>query len=87
MPKSVPPEHELEPDVEIDPANCYATHSPKAPQHRPLQQKGFFLPGRAYVAVVPVMFAAIRIETVLAVLVILNLVGLTIAAYVVLRRK
>lgn len=33
------------------------------------------------------MFAAIRIETVLAVLVILNLVGLTIAAYVVLRRK
>ena len=33
------------------------------------------------------MFAAFRIETVLAVLVILNLIGLTIAAYVVLRKK
>ncbi len=33
------------------------------------------------------MFAAIRIETVLAVLVILNLIGLTIAAYVVMRKK
>jgi hypothetical protein len=33
------------------------------------------------------MLAAIRIETVLVVLVILNLIGLTIAAYMVMRRK
>ncbi len=33
------------------------------------------------------MLAAIRIETVFVVLVILNLIGLTIAAYVVLRKK
>jgi hypothetical protein len=31
--------------------------------------------------------AAIQIKTVLAVLVILNLIGLTIAAYVILKRK
>jgi hypothetical protein len=33
------------------------------------------------------MFAAIRIETVLAVVVVLNLIGLTIAAYRILRKK
>ncbi len=33
------------------------------------------------------MLAAIRIETVFIILVILNLIGLTIAAYVVLRKK
>jgi hypothetical protein len=33
------------------------------------------------------MFASIRIETVLAVMVVLNLIGLTIAAYLVLRKK
>jgi hypothetical protein len=33
------------------------------------------------------VIAAIRIETVLAVMVVLNLIGLTIAAYVILRRK
>ncbi len=33
------------------------------------------------------MIAAIRIETVFVVLVILNLIGLTIAAYWVLRKK
>jgi hypothetical protein len=33
------------------------------------------------------MIAAIRIQTVLAVLVVLNLIGLTIAAFVILRRK
>ncbi len=33
------------------------------------------------------MFGAIRIETVLAVMVVLNLIGLTIAAYIILRRK
>jgi len=33
------------------------------------------------------MLAAIRIETVLVVMVVLNLIGLTIAAYVILRRK
>ncbi len=40
------------------------------------------LPGRH-----PCMFAAISIGVVLAVLVTLNLVGLSIAAYVILRRK
>jgi hypothetical protein len=34
-----------------------------------------------------VLTAAIHVETVLAVLVVLNLVGLTIAAYLVMRRK
>ena len=33
------------------------------------------------------MMAAIRIQTVLAVLVVLNLIGLTIAAYRIMRRK
>jgi hypothetical protein len=33
------------------------------------------------------MTAAIRIQTVLAVLVVLNLIGLTIAAYRIMRRK
>jgi phage shock protein PspC (stress-responsive transcriptional regulator) len=33
------------------------------------------------------MSATIRIETILVVLVVLNLIGLTIAAYVILRRK
>jgi hypothetical protein len=33
------------------------------------------------------MLAAIRIQTVLVVMVVLNLIGLTIAAYVILRRK
>ncbi len=33
------------------------------------------------------MLAAIRLETVLVILVILNLIGLTIAAYVILRKK
>jgi len=33
------------------------------------------------------MLAAIRIETVLVVLVILNLIGMTIAAYLVMRKK
>ncbi len=33
------------------------------------------------------MFAAIKIETILVVMVILNLVGMTIAAYVILRKK
>ena len=33
------------------------------------------------------MLAAIRMETVFVVLVILNLIGLTIAAYMVLRKK
>jgi hypothetical protein len=33
------------------------------------------------------MLAAIRIETVLAVMVVLNLIGLSIAAYVVMRKK
>jgi len=33
------------------------------------------------------MLALIRIETVLAVMVVLNLIGLTIAAYIILRRK
>jgi hypothetical protein len=33
------------------------------------------------------MFASISIGTILAVMVILNLVGLTIAAFVIMRRK
>ncbi len=33
------------------------------------------------------MLAAIRIETVLVALVILNLIGMTIAAYIVMRKK
>ncbi len=33
------------------------------------------------------MMAAVRIETVLAVMVVLNLIGLTIAAFIVMRRK
>jgi len=33
------------------------------------------------------MLGAIRIQTVLVVLVILNLIGLTIAAFVIMRRK
>jgi hypothetical protein len=33
------------------------------------------------------MIAAIRIETILVIMVILNLVGLTIAAFVIMRRK
>jgi hypothetical protein len=33
------------------------------------------------------MLAAIRIQTILAALVILNLIGLTIAAYRIMRRK
>jgi len=33
------------------------------------------------------MLAAIRIQTIMAVLVVLNLIGLTIAAYLVLRKK
>ncbi len=33
------------------------------------------------------MWAAIRIETVLVALVILNLIGLSIAAYAILKRK
>jgi hypothetical protein len=33
------------------------------------------------------MFAAIRIQTILVAMVILNLIGLTIAAYVIMRRK
>jgi len=33
------------------------------------------------------MSASIRVETILAALVILNLIGLTIAAYLVLRKK
>jgi phage shock protein PspC (stress-responsive transcriptional regulator) len=33
------------------------------------------------------MLASVRIETVLVVLVVLNLIGLTIAAYIILRRK
>jgi len=33
------------------------------------------------------MSAAIRIETILAVLVVLNLIGLSIAAYYVMKRK
>lgn len=33
------------------------------------------------------MLAAVRIETILVVMVVLNLIGLTIAAYVILRRK
>jgi hypothetical protein len=33
------------------------------------------------------MMAAIRIQTVLAVLVVLNLIGLTIAAYRIMRKK
>lgn len=33
------------------------------------------------------MLAAIRVETVLAVMVVLNLVGLTIAAFIIFRRK
>jgi hypothetical protein len=36
---------------------------------------------------VPDMSAAIRIETILAVLVVLNLIGLSIAAYYVMKRK
>ena len=31
--------------------------------------------------------AAVRVETVLAVMVVLNLIGLSIAAYIVMRRK
>ena len=34
-----------------------------------------------------IVLGDIRIETVLVVLVILNLIGLTIAAYVIMRRK
>lgn len=55
------------------------------------------LPGRYYCGFSPranatytpycFMLAAIRIETVFIILVILNLIGLTIAAYVVLRKK
>jgi hypothetical protein len=33
------------------------------------------------------MLAAVRVETVLAVMVVLNLIGLTIAAFVIFRRK
>ena len=33
------------------------------------------------------MFAALRIETILVIMVILNLIGLSIAAYVIMRRK
>jgi len=33
------------------------------------------------------MLAAIRVQTILVVMVILNLIGLTIAAYVILKRK
>jgi hypothetical protein len=33
------------------------------------------------------MVATVRIETILAVMVVLNLVGLTIAAFVIFRRK
>ena len=33
------------------------------------------------------MLATVRIETIMAVLVVLNLIGLTIAAYLVLRKK
>jgi hypothetical protein len=33
------------------------------------------------------MIAALRIETILVIMVILNLVGLTIAAFVIMRRK
>ena len=33
------------------------------------------------------MMAAVRVETVLAVMVVLNLIGLSIAAYIVMRRK
>jgi hypothetical protein len=34
-----------------------------------------------------IMLAAIKFETVLAILVVLNLVGLTIAAYRIMKRK
>jgi hypothetical protein len=33
------------------------------------------------------MLAAIKVETILAVMVVLNLVGLTIAAFIIFRRK
>jgi hypothetical protein len=33
------------------------------------------------------MIAAVRIETILVVMVVLNLIGLTIAAFIILRRK
>jgi len=33
------------------------------------------------------ILAAIRVQTILVVMVILNLIGLTIAAYVILKRK
>jgi hypothetical protein len=33
------------------------------------------------------MLAAIRIQTILVVMVVLNLIGLTVAAFVIMRRK
>ncbi len=42
---------------------------------------------RANLDINSAVLAAIRIETILVVLVILNLIGLTIAAYVVMRKK
>ncbi len=41
----------------------------------------------ANLACILVQFGAIRVETVIGVLVVLNLIGLSIAAYTIMRKK
>ena len=45
------------------------------------------MPGPYWSDQVPMLTGAIRIETVLVAMVVLNLIGLSIAAYFVMRRK